>query len=616
MKRNRLLFLCIMSALILSGCNKQEPDSNSGNTTTTAEAATGTSQSAMQTTTDATQSVTDTSDIFSNRDYKSDYTENGSILIELNGSTASSSSGKVSISGTTITLSEEGTYIISGTLDDGMIIVNASKDAKLQLILDGAEINSSTSAPIYVLQADKVFITLAENSENILSNGGEFIAIDENSIDAVIFSKEDLTLNGAGTLTVNSPAGHGIVSKDELKLTSGTYNINAASHGITGKDNICIDGATLNIISGKDGIHADNDDDTSLGFVYVNSGDINIQSEGDGISASAYIQLDGGSYDIVSGGGSANGAQHSSDNFGFGGGFGGGFSTTSDNDDSTSIKGIKASGIIIINAGSFLIDSADDAIHSNSNLTVCGGTYEIASGDDGFHADEALNIAGGSIVITESYEGLEGLTIDISGGDIDLTASDDGLNAAGGNDSSGFGGWSNDMFGSSDSYINISGGTLYVNAAGDGIDSNGTLTVTGGTTIISGPTNGGNGALDYGTSATITGGILVAAGASQMACNFTSAENQGSMMINPGSYQAGTTVTLTDSNGNTFFTWESDKSFSSIVISTPELVQNETYVISFNSTAYELTLSKLVYSAGISGSSGGGMGGHGGGGRR
>ncbi len=197
-----------------------------------------------------------------------------------------------------------------------MILINTDKKKKVQLYLDNTDIHSETSAPIYVLQADKVFITLAPDSENTLSNGGSFVAIDENNIDAVIFSKEDLTLNGSGSLTINSPAGHGIVSKDELTFTSGTYHISSASHAVNGKDNLCIANAIFNIESGKDGLRADHDDDASLGFVYIQSGTFAITAEGDGVSASSTLQIDDGTFDIVSGGGSENGDKQTSDSWG------------------------------------------------------------------------------------------------------------------------------------------------------------------------------------------------------------------------------------------------------------------------------------------------------------
>ena len=188
-------------------------------------------------------------------------------------------------------------------MKNGMVIIDAEKTDKIQLVLNGAKISSSTSAAVYVKQADKVFLTTAANTKNKLSNGGTYEAIDDNHIDAVIYSKDDLTLNGKGLLKINAKSGHGIVSKDSLVLTGGRYVITAEKHGLSGKDDICIANGSYRITSGKDGIHAENDDDAAYGFLYISNGTFHITSEGDGISSSYFGQIEGGSFNILAGGG-------------------------------------------------------------------------------------------------------------------------------------------------------------------------------------------------------------------------------------------------------------------------------------------------------------------------
>lgn len=544
-----------------------------------------------------TQAVQIASDMFTDRDYRTEYNEAESVLIQLNGDSISCSSSAVQISGTTVTITDEGTYILAGTLNDGMIIVNADEKDKPQLVLNGVSVTSETSAPIYILEADKVFITLAEGTENALSNGGTFNAIDENNIDAVVFSKQDLTFNGSGSLSVTSPAGHGIVSKDDLVFTGGEYMITASSHALDANDSVRIVGAIIEAESGKDGIHAENSDDTSLGFVYIAGGVLTFDAQGDGIDAGSTLQVDGGMITITSGDGSGNGESHSSNSFGGGmmggrpggGGFGGGQSSSSSSDDESTVstKGIKAVGNVTINGGVIVIDSADDAVHSNASVTVNGGEYEIATGDDGIHAEETLTITSGTMTITESYEGLEGLHIAVSGGDITLTASDDGLNAAGGTDSSGFGGFGNDRFGgmggkggnsSSNGSIVISGGNIYVNASGDGLDANGTLEISGGTTVVCGPTSGDTATLDYDTSGVITGGTFIGTGSSMMAQTFSDSD-QGVFAVSVGNQSAGTQITLTDEKGNVLFDYAPELPFAVVILSSPDLVTGETYTI-------------------------------------
>ncbi len=540
-------------------------------------------------------------EMFTDRDFETEYDETDGVLIELNGSSASASSDSVRISGTTVTITEETVYIISGSLDDGMIIVDAPDTAKPRLVLNGVDINSADSAALYILEADKVFVTLAEGSQNTLSNGGSFTAIDENNIDSVIFSKQDLTLNGSGTLTVTSPAGHGIVSKDDLAVTGGTYLITSAAHGVDANDSVRITGKTsVTVDAGKDGIHAENNEDASLGFVYISDGTVHIESEGDGISAGSYMQIENGTFQILAGGGSENGTKESSDSWGgFRGGFGGGrpgqssFAEETAADDGTSMKGLKSASGMLISNGSFTVDSADDAVHSNTSIAVNGGSFEIASGDDAFHADEALTVTAGKILITESYEGMEALQVSIQGGDITLTARDDGLNAAGGTDASGISGGRDGMFGgrggmaSSDGSIAISGGTLNINASGDGIDANGTLTISGGYTVVSGPTQGDTATLDYDISGTITGGTFIGTGASGMAQTFSDSQ-QGVISVSLGNQSAGTAISLTDQNGGTIITYTPELSFQVVILSSPQIVSGEQYTITVGSVSSQV----------------------------
>lgn len=594
MKRFGMLALALSVILTASACSGgSSAESGTDSTSAPSEGSQGSTSGGEQggTSGGAPSSVTtadpvnvvDSENAFSDKDLEIPDTK-GAVSIKLNGDTAECTNSGVKISGGMVTIASEGTYIISGTLNDGMIIVDADKADKVSLVLDGADITSSESAALYVRQADKVFVSLAKGSENSLKNGGTFKALDENDIDAAVFSKDDITFNGEGSLTVASPAGHGILSKDELVVTGGSYSITAASHGLRGNDAVSITGADMTVSAGKDGIHSENSDDTTLGTLYIKSGSFDITCDGDALSASASLQLDNGEYKLNCG-------------------------SAKSSSDGVSAKAIKAGGNIAVNNGSFSITCADDAVHCDGAVTVCGGSLEISTGDDAFHSGEMLTINSGVINVTESFEGFEGQSIEINGGDITLLADDDGMNAAGGNDESGFGGWGGDRFGaSSDSYININGGTLRINANGDGIDSNGSINVTGGATYVSGPTNSGNSALDYGAGASITGGIFVAAGPSQMATGFTSAEGQGAILQNIGAQSAEGAVELKNASGEVLFSWQPEKTYSSIVVSCPELKQGESYTLTCGGNSFEITMTELIYGQGMGGHMGGGMG--------
>ena len=234
--------ICFLCIFLLTGCAKQEAETQ----------------------------VTDS--MFTDNDMEIGYDEETATKITLTGDSAESDSDAVTISGSVVTISEEGTYILSGTLNDGMVIVDAGDEDKLRIVLDDASITSQTSAALYVRNADKVFVTTATDSHNSLVSAGEYVAIDDNDIDAAVFAKSDLTLNGAGQLTITSAAGHGVVSKDDLVLTGGDYSITAASQGLSGEDSVRIANGQYSIEAGNDGIHAENDADAEPAFIYVAGG--------------------------------------------------------------------------------------------------------------------------------------------------------------------------------------------------------------------------------------------------------------------------------------------------------------------------------------------------------
>lgn len=549
-RKGCVLAAVILTAGMLSGCGRKEENAAKDSLAEVTADWTAAAQTAV---------VSEAENMFTDRDVSGEYDSADAVEIQL---------GKESL-----TITEEGVYVLSGSLEDGTVIIDGDENAKIQLVLNNMEISNSRGAAIYVRQADKVFITLPDGTTNTLSGGDSYESLDDNNIDGIIFSKCDLTINGAGGLNITAVTGHGIVSKDDLKVTGGSLTVTAPGHGLQGKDSVRVGGSPiLHITSGKDGIHSENADKEDKGFVYIAGGNITIASAGDCISAGAYLQIDGGSLNLTAGKGSAE-------------------KTVMRDEDGNEIstKGIKAAGQMILNGGSFSIDSGDDALHSDSSLFVNGGSFQIASGDDGLHADETVNVAGGTVNISTCYEGIEGKDVVISGGSIRLYATDDGLNAAG----------------EGSSTLLISGGTLYVNADGDGVDSNGDFKVTGGEIYISGPESDANGAIDYEGSAQITGGRLAALGAAGMAMNFGESSTQGAALINTSACKAGTEVRLEDEEGNVLISYTAESGFNSLVVSCPEMVQGGKYVVYVGSEEYEITLENLIYGEGFGGFGGG-----------
>ncbi|MDE6787715.1 MAG: carbohydrate-binding domain-containing protein [Ruminococcus sp.] len=600
-------------------------------------------------------------DVFSNRDLNPDF-DNITSEITLNGDSAVCDNNSVTIKNSLVTITKEGIYKFSGTLDDGQIIVNAP-DSKVQIILDNADITCSTSSAIYGVDSKKIFISLAENSVNNLTDGKSYTYADneKQEPDACIFSSDSLTINGTGTLNINSSLS-GIHSKDDVVITGGNINITSDGDGIKGKDYVAVADGNININSGEDGIKSTNINDTSLGYVYIQNGRFIVNSVQDGIQAETDLIILDGNFDITSGGGSENSTKTHFDDFGgMGGGFGGGrFNHDFDFDKMTppdnfnkqdfenmtppdgfaqqdfdsmtppdnfnredfrnmtpqenqtdttettiSTKGIKGGSSVNIIGGDFVINSADDAVHS-ANVVISGDNLTITAGDDGIHADSNIYIDGGTVNITKSYEGIEAAVINISGGDIRVKSSDDGFNASDGvTNQNGMGTYSNGV------ELNISGGSVYVDAEGDGLDSNGDMTISGGTVIIDGPTNGGNGALDGNNEIIVTGGTLIAAGSSQMAeCPDNSSKQYVVSATFENTQKAGTSIKLLDENGGEIINFTSAKTFENIVISSPDILKDKTYTFYLDDTESEsFTANEIVSTVGRQSSMGGGFGG-------
>ena len=592
--------LFLVSSLAFGGCGTAVTSSSSVNAESARTESTGEtsadnadttsestdSENAMESASDInfdlelTESTIDTE--FTDCEKSGSYKASEAVKITLNKTTATVSGSGAKADGSTITITEEGVYIVSGTLEDGQIIVDASDSDKVQIVLDGVHINCETNAAIYVREADKVFITLAENSSNTLGGGNEYTQIDDNTVDGVIFSKSDLVCNGTGSLTIEADYKHGIVSKDDLVITGGTYKIAAADNGITAKDQIKILDGSFDIDAANSAVKAKNTDDTELGNIYI------------------------------------------------------------------------AGGI-------FTIEAEQDGFHATGSIVVDDGTITVNSGDDGFHAELDTVIHGGTILVEKSNEGLEGKRVMVNGGDITVNASDDGANAAGSGDDDSNAASSNDDSsavvnsgddgsisgaadgkepsqmppdtengsdmqpsqdfdpgnapsdgdvpqmmqggpgggGNSELYIKITGGTLTVSADGDGLDSNGGLLVTGGTTIVYGPTSDGDSALDYDGSAIVTGGTLAAIGSAGMTESFDEASTQPVITYYSTETQsADTTITLTDSDGSALFTVTPEKAYASIVLTCPEMKLDATYTLAAGTDNEEITLTDIITTAG------------------
>ena len=479
--------------------------------------------------------------------------------IVLDGTTISVEGNGVSLVGNVATIDTAGTYSLSGTLTDGQIVVDSNDGGLVTLILDGVNLSSSTSAPINIKNADEAAIFLADATENFISDASVYIYenADDDEPNAAVFSDDDLTIYGTGSLTVTGNYNDGIASKDTLTIMDSTISVTSVDDGIRGKDYLHIDGAAITLDVQGDGLKSDNDEDETFGYIIIENGIFNISANGDAIQAETNLTVEDGTFRILTADGS-----------------------NTDLDESLSAKGLKAGVGIIINGGTFNLNTADDAVHSNDRILINSGTFSITSGDDAIHADATVDINGGNINITESYEGIESAIITINAGEIHIVSSDDGLNVAGGVDDSGFGGRRGGGFASSDYILYINGGYIVVDAEGDGLDANGSIVMNGGLVIINGPIQNMNGALDYDGTFQLTGGELVAVGSSGMMQAPDESSTQYSLAVGfTNMAEAGTLINIQNSSGETMLTFVPTKSYQSIVFSSSNLMEGETYTI-------------------------------------
>lgn len=502
-------------------------------------------------------------DMFTDRDKNPSY-DLSATVITLNGSSFECSSSNVSIGEKEITISAGGDYIIRGNGENCSIVVNASSSDKVCLVLDGANISTNGFASIFVKKAKKVFIIA--KGECSLSSVGAFIDREIGSTSAVIYSKDDITLQGDGTLSVTTENGNGIESKGYLKIASLTLDVNAHSHAICAKDSVRTLNANITLSAGKDAIHSESQA-AGNGYIYCEGGQMALTSGFDALDATGAISVNDVKMTIQSG-----------------------TSTSS----SASGKGLKSNDSIAILGGDVSINSLDDGVHSGDSILISGGKVSVSSTDDAIHADQTIFVTGGEIGITKSYEGLEAQRVVISGGKHRIYANDDGINAGGGKDSEG----QNDEFDQSvKCTIDISGGETYINAKGDGVDSNGTINVSGGVTVVEGPTNNKNGPFDYDLSASATGGIFIAIGSPGMAMNFSEG-TQGAILHNfENTVSAGSTLEIYEGEA-LVFSFVCEKQFVSVMVTAPSFRVGGTYKIVAGEQSAEITLNELIHNKG------------------
>lgn len=443
-----------------------------------------------------------------------------------------------------LNITTSGTYHLTGAIEGGSISINAGVEGVVRLILDNVSITNSDGPAIYCQNGDDLVIETVGNT--YLEDGYNYSTDYDEDVTGAIYSKADLAFQGEGRLIIRGQYQDAIVGKDDVKFNSGEYDITATDDGIRGKDSVYVVNGDITIEAGADGIKSTNETDAGKGFVMI----------------------EGGNFNITAG-----------------------------------AKGIKATKSLLFYDGNYMLNTYDDALHSNSYVGIMGGIYNISSGDDGIHADRELIIDNGEITIARSYEGIEAQAITINGGNISITSSDDGMNAGGGADASANNRPGAGMFDADENCVLlIAGGKVYVNASGDGIDSNGWLYFNGGEVIVDGPTNNGNGALDAGMGIAMNGGSVIAVGSSGMAetLGLNSSVYNVSIYLD-SAMEPNTEIEIKNAAGDTILGHTAQKSFNHIAVGSETFRLGNTYTIYLNGEAYDsFTITNTVTTVGNS----------------
>ena len=505
-----------------------------------------------------------------------------------------------------VVISSTGVYVISGTLDDGSITVDADDAAKIWLYFNDVNITCQDNAALIIENADKVFLTLAEGQDSVLMSGSEYeTSAAEAGIDGVIYARDDLTINGAGSLTISGGPAHGITANDDLVITGGNLTVTSAKDAIHVNDSLRMTKAVMTLNAGDDAIQVDNEG----GYIYIESGEFDITAVDEGIAAEGQITIDGGDFKIAVGTGQGSHGIKSGD-------------TVTVNDGTIDItscyEGIQAS-YIDITGGDITINSVDDGINASSGDGGFGMGFGMGgpgmggTGGQGMRQRGSYNAS--DTETTETGEASEGEKPELGemqegempeGEKPEFGETPEGEQPQSGDTSD------EDMSTVETPRIHISGGTLTIlNDSGrdaDGIDSNGDIIITGGTIRVSLTGDGGNNAIDCATEnggvCEISGGNIIACGSSQMAEGFGSSSTQCSVLYNlQTGAEAGTTLTLRDSNGNVLMSYEVPNAFTSVNISCPEMELGETYTISVGETEETVTLEEITTTSGAAGGS-------------
>lgn len=567
----------LLAALALTGCSTTSnalasgttaADSSVGTTATTSSATatnTAASSSSFSTNVKSGQKL-DVDTHYSEQDLSWD--TSSETAIDLSNLTATDG---VTVEDGTLTITKAGTYKLSGEYQGQIKVETADSDA-VRLVLDNANITNSSGAALNVVNADEVILYSASGTTNTISDGADYTATGEDDPDAVVYSKADLTIAGEGTLKVNGNHEDGIHTSDGLVIASGTLEVNAANTGIKGKDYVDILGGTINVTAQQDGIKSTNDTDEGQGWTRLSNGTVTVNAGDDGFKASRVVEISGGSLTVEQ-----------------------------------SDEGIEAQ-YINVSGGDVNVTSADDGMNASLKTSDSESTDSSANTSD--TANQQQNnqqqgsIPGGqqSGTSNQQQQGM-GQPPAMSGTSQDGTSQNGttgtGQQGMGQPPQGGMPGGGGGTFEVVDAAINVSGGNITVNAEGDGIDSNGVTTLSGGTLIVNGPSQGGNAALDTNGDLLLNGATVLSGSTADMFEAPSTNSTSGYLKLtNSSGFEQGSTVQVADSSGKVVANYKVTKSNVQLVlVSSSSIVKGQSYTVYTTTSAVDSNAASLASGA-------------------
>ena len=521
----------LIAALGLTGCSTASGTTLTSGTSTVHSAVSGTTAGTSTSNTAAGQTL-DAQTHYTNEDLTWD--SSGEKTIDLANPTATDG---VSVENGTITITSGGTYRLTGEYS-GQVKIEAAKTDTVRLVLDNAKITNSTGAAINVVSAAEAIIYTAAGTTNTVADEANYAATGDDDPDAAIYSTANLTLTGEGSLSVKGAYEEGIHTTGGLVIASGTLDVNAANTGIKGKDYVDITGGIVNVTAAQDGIKSTNTDDESMGFTRLSAGSVTVSAGDDGLKAPHTLEISGGTLNIEK-----------------------------------SNEGIEAQYINILD-GDVTVNSTDDGINaslkdssSDTSSDTTSGTATTGQQTQQNQNGQVQQAPAGGGAAPGGSQGSTGQNQNMP------QPPTDGAMPGGG------------TFEVVDAAINISGGTVTVNAEGDGIDSNGTATFSGGTVTVNGPAAGGNNALDSNGDLLLNGGTVTAGSTADMFEAPSSASTSGYLKITDSSaLTQGSTVQVTDSSGTVVANYKITTSGVQLVlVSNKNIVKGQSYTVSVTS---------------------------------